>query len=293
MALFCILVWGLSYPVTRAAVQEIPPLSLAFARFFLAACLVWPLTRQFPQRIGRQDRFPVACLGIAGVTLYFGFENFGLKHTTASHAALIIATIPLFTEMVVAIRSRRRPAPRVLLGTFVALGGVAVLIGPGEGGTTLLGDGLMFGAVGAWVWYSFLVERLAGRYPNLQLTQAILVVGTVSFFPGAVAETILTPIPWPSPAALGGVVFLGVFCSALGYHLWNQAIPALGVTATNNLLYVLPLVGVAGGVMMLGEPLSAGVVVGGSMVLGGVCLASRREKTASASVRSTGGDAPP
>lgn len=289
MALFCILVWGLSYPVTRASVQEIPPLSLAFARFSLAACLVWPLTRKFPKRIARQDRLAVWCLGIAGVTLYFGFENYGLKYTTASHGALIVATIPLLTEIVEAIRRGRRPAPRVLFGSFVALAGVAVLVGPGEGGATLLGDLLMFGAVATWVWYSFLVERLAGRYPNLQLTQSILMVGTVSFFPGAAAEMILAPIPRPSLSAWGGVVFLGVFCSALGYHFWNQAIPALGVTATANLLYALPLVGVGGGILMLGEPLSAGVLVGGGMVLGGVCLASRGEKPPSEPDKSAGG----
>ena len=287
-ALFCILVWGLSYPVTRASVQEIPPLTLAFVRFSLAACLVWPFTRQFPKRIARQDRLAVCCLGLAGITLYFGFENYGLKYTTASHGALIIATIPLFTEMVAAFRSRRRPAPLVLIGSFVALAGVAVLIGPGAGEATLLGDLLMFGAVVTWVWYSFLLERLAGRYPNLQLTQSILLVGAVSFFPGAVAEMMLIPIPWPSPAAWGGVAFLGVFCSALGYHFWNQAIPAIGVTATNNLLYSLPLVGVGGGILMLGEPFSAGVMIGGALVLGGVCLAGRWGKTACASVGQEG-----
>ncbi len=291
MALFCILVWGLSYPVIRASVREIPPLSLAFARFFLAACLVWPLTRRFRQPIARRDRFAVWCLGLAGVTFYFGFENYGLKYTTASHGALIIATIPLVTEIVAALRSRRRPARRVLLGSLLALAGVAVLIGPGEGGATLLGDALMFGAVATWVWYSFLVERLAGRYPNLQLTQSILLVGTVTFFPGAAAEMIFAPVPWPSPAAWGGVVFLGVFCSALGYHFWNQAIPALGVTTTTNLLYTLPLVGVAGGILMLGEPLNAGLVGGGLMVLGGVCLASWRRRAEKTTEVAIGGEA--
>jgi drug/metabolite transporter (DMT)-like permease len=280
MALFCILVWGLSYPVTRASVQEIPPLTLAFGRFFLAACLVWPLTRRFPKRIARQDRIDVWSLGVAGATLYFGFENYGLKYTTASHGALIIATIPLLTEMVAAIRRGRRPPLRVFFGSFAALSGVAVLVGPGEDGASLLGDLLMFGAVAAWVGYSFLIERLAGRYPNLQLTQNILAIGAVSFFPGALAELFLNPIPWPSLDAWGGMVFLGVFCSALGYHFWNQAIPVLGVTATTNLLYILPLIGVAGGILILDEPLSAGVLVGGMMVLGGVCLASRRQKTA-------------
>ncbi|MHB8765898.1 MAG: EamA family transporter, partial [Deferrisomatales bacterium] len=63
--------------------------------------------------------------------------------------------------------------------------------------------------------------------------------------------------------------------SALGYLLWNAAIPALGVTATNNLIYGIPLVGVLAGVAFLGEPLTARVALGGALIVGGVAVASR------------------
>jgi len=73
------------------------------------------------------------------------------------------------------------------------------------------------------------------------------------------------------------VVFLGVFCSAAGYLLWNRAIPVLGVSVTNNLIYGIPLVGVLAGVLLLGEALSERVALGGALVVGGVVLASRRK----------------
>ncbi len=276
MALFCIVVWGLSYAVIRASVQEIPPMSLAFARFVLAATLLWPLVRRRWKPIARQDRLPLLALGLTGVTIYFAFENFGLKYTTASHGALIIATIPLCTELIAALRRRQALGWQTLFASGVALAGVFVLIGPGEDPqASLLGDLLMFGAVGSWVCYSFLVDKTSGRYPNLQVTQIIMLIGLVTFLPGAAAETLLSPYPWPSAAAWGGVVFLGVLCSAIAYHFWNQAIPALGVTVTCNLLYALPLVGVAGGILLLDEPLTAGVGLGAVLIIGGVVWAHR------------------
>jgi drug/metabolite transporter (DMT)-like permease len=279
MALFCIIVWGLSYAVIRASVREIPPMSLAFLRFVLASSLLWPFVRRQWRPVARRDRLPLLALGLTGVTIYFAFENYGLKYTTASHAALIIATIPLCTELVAALRRREALGWQTLAASCVALAGVFVLVGPGQDPqASLLGDLLMFGAVGSWVCYSFLVEKPSGRYPNLQVTEIIMLIGLLTFLPGAVAETLLAPYPWPSVAAWGGVVFLGVFCSAFAYHFWNQAIPALGVTVSCNLLYALPLVGVAGGIVLLDEPLTPGVGLGAVLIVGGVVWAHRSSR---------------
>jgi drug/metabolite transporter (DMT)-like permease len=59
--------------------------------------------------------------------------------------------------------------------------------------------------------------------------------------------------------------------------LWNQAIPALGVAVTNNLLYGIPLVGVITGVAALGEPLTANVFISAALIIGGVLLACRKQ----------------
>ncbi len=279
LALLVILVWGLSYAVTRVAVQEIPPFSLGFLRFALASLLIWPLARRYRRvRIAREDRLGVFLLGFVGVTLYFGFENLGLRFTTASHGALIIATIPLCTEIAEALRRRRPPTARAITGLVLALAGVVLIIGRSSGGASLGGDLLMIGAVLTWVWYTFIAHRLVQRYPNLLLTCRIMVVGALTMLPLAAVEAWLFPFGPPSTGAWGGVVFLGVVCSALAFHLWNQAIPRLGVSITNNLLYGIPLVGVLTGVVVLGEPMTPSIMVGGGLILGGVLLACQGAK---------------
>ena len=277
-ACFVILLWGMSFAVTRVAVREVPPSALAFLRFALASLLLWPPVRRRcrGERLAPADRLKALGLGFTGVTLYFAFENWGLVYTTASHGALIVATIPLATALLDAWGRRARPAATLLAGLLLSLAGVALVVGPSRGAATLLGDGLMFGAVCSWVAYTFLARHLTGRYSPLLVTQAAMVVGTLTLAPLAALELWLRPVAGPpSPAAWSGVAFLGIFCSALGYLLWNAAIPALGVTLSSNLINGIPLVGVLTGVVALGEPFSAATAAGGALVVGGVVLASR------------------
>jgi drug/metabolite transporter (DMT)-like permease len=275
--LLIVAAWGLSYAAIRAAVREIPPFSLAFLRFLLATLIVWPIYRRGERRaVDPGDRWPLLLLGLTGVTLYFAFENTGLQYTTASHGAMIAATIPLGVELVAARRSGTRLPRQAVAASLVALAGVFVLVRPGiEDGASLAGDLLMFGAAASWVAYTFLAERLAGRYPGMQVTHIIQLVGVATFLPGALAETLLSPRPWPSAGAWGGVAFLGIVCTAAAYHVWNRAIADLGVTTASNLLYGVPMVGVLGGVLLLGEPFTPSLAVGSALILTGVIWANR------------------
>lgn len=268
-----ILAWGISFVVIKTTLTEIPPLTLAFLRFCFSSLLVWPLVSraQAWRRIEPQDRLPLFLLGFFGVTSYFAFENYGLKYTSASHVALVIATIPLCTQLYGIFRQRLPLKPLLILASLIALSGVYVLVSSDTGGTaSTFGDLLIFGAVFSWVAYTLFADHLLGRYPNLFITFAIMFTGAVTLLPGAVIEWLIAPYPFPSGAAWLGVAFLTLFCSLLGYHCWNLAIAELGVGMVNNFLYLLPLIGVASGVLLLGEPLTKQILWGSLLIIGGV-----------------------
>lgn len=271
-----VLSWGLSFVVIKTTMHEIPPLTLAFLRFFFASLIVWPLLVQQKgwTTIAHTDRRHFFLLGFFGVTTYFAFENFGLQHTSASHGALIIATIPLATELYGIVHQRLTVKPMLIAASLTALAGVALLVGSGDGGNASpFGDLLMFGAVASWVAYSVLAEKMISRYPQLFITFVIMVIGAVTLFPGALGEWLISPYPMPSTGAWLGVAFLTIFCSVLGYHCWNLAIANLGVGMTSNLLYLMPLLGVSSGVLLLDEPLTPQILWGSLLIIGGVIWA--------------------
>lgn len=279
LGLAVVVIWGVSFTATRVAVRDVPPMTLAFLRFALAALVLWPLVRRRwgRWRLRAEDRWAGFFLGLTGVTLAFVCENTALKLTTASHAALIVATTPLATAAVEALVRRRLPRLSTTVGLVVALTGVFLIVGTARGSEgSVEGDLLMLATVSVWIAYSFLTKKLTAHYPTLVVTQVALVVGTVTLAPLALGELMVVGWFRPTTTALGALVYLGVFCSALAYLWWNRAIGVLGVTATNSLIYGIPLVGVATGVVALGEPLTITVVVGGILIIAGVTAASWR-----------------
>lgn len=270
MALFCVVGWGASYAVTRSAVDQIPPLTLAGLRFYISAALLWFPIRKIKVRLDGSDCLPVFNLTMTGITLYFAFENIGLKLTTASHGSLIIATIPLGTELVWAWRRRCWPKLNVWLGTVTALSGVALLVGFSTGEASVTGDILMFGAVACWIVYTFQVGRISRRYPPLLITYWMMLIGAITLTPGALIELWLFPWPRPTRLAWAQVLFLSIICSVLGYDLWNRAVPSLGPTAINTLLYLIPLIGVISGILFLNEPVTPTIFFGGGLIFLGV-----------------------
>lgn len=286
-----VILWGVSFPVSRVAVRELAPLALALGRFVLAAALLWPLARRRGVRLDRADVPAVGLLGLLGVTLYFAFENWGLRFTTASHASLIVATVPLGTGAVEAFRRRRVPGPGFLLGTAAAVAGVAVIVHPAAGGGSVRGDALVLGAMASWVAYTFLARRLMARYPALLVTAAVMVAGAASLLPLALVEAAFLPPRLPSAAGWAALAYLGLLCSAAAYLLWNLALPVLEVGVSSNLLNVVPLVSVATGVLALGEPFTATIAGGGALVLCGVFAVERAgARAAGASLAAPGGE---
>ncbi len=276
-----VVIWGLSFVATRVAVQGIPPLTLAFVRFLLASLLLVPLVRRRHGRVrlGAKDRWLVVAMGLTGVTLAFVFENVGLRYTTASHGALLVSLTPLASAVSEAALGRTRLRWRTVAGLLGGLAGVALIVGsPFESGGSLLGDGLMLATVVCWVVYSFITERLTGSLPNLLVTTRAIVAGTVALAPLAMVELAFEGLRPPTPGEWVAVVYLAVFCSALAYVWWNRTLSVVGVAVNNSLIYGIQMVGVSAGVALLGEPMSARVLVGGVLVVGGVVLATLRGK---------------
>lgn len=271
-----VVLWGLSFAATKVALFEIGPWTLAFLRFAIALVVLWPIVRRGLGRrtVTRADRRDLFLAGFFGVTLAFVLENSGLARTTASHGSLLVATAPLATVLTEAVLRRRMPSAPTLLGFALALGGVALIVAGDSGGeATVVGDLLVLSTVAIWVVYGFVIHRLASRHPVGWVTHVAIVWGVVTLLPFAAVETWRAGWSPPSPGAWGAVLFLGVFCSGLAYLWWNRCLQVLGASATNSLIYAIPLVAVTGGIVLLGEPLTGEVVVGGALVIGGLLLA--------------------
>jgi drug/metabolite transporter (DMT)-like permease len=274
------IVWGSTFVVTKAAVREIPPLTLSVLRFFIAACVLVPIavTRGGLTVLPRPlPIVPLALMGLVGIALFHIGFNYALVYGSASQGALIFALVPAAVAFAAVIALKETPSKRRIAGIVLSIGGVALVIATGQHDSTspqpLLGAACMLGAVAAWAVYTVIAKRLA-RADQIVVIACVAVLGTVMQMPLAAWE--LTHAPWPNPSLQGwlGALFLGVIASAVAFVVYSWVLRELDASLVGAYLNLDPLVGVLTAVLFLGETLSAWQAVGGVIALAGMWFAS-------------------
>ena len=261
--------WGLSFIGSRRALAAgMQTFSLIAVRFTVASALLYcicRLTKQ-PLRLPKKDFLRMLVTAVTGVTLYYLCELRGLERTSASVTSLVIATIPVFSLLVGAVRYRKMPEPRKWLGVFLSLFGVYLLAFTEPGENTAAGFACLFGACACWVVYLEITGDLLTRYSSLTVTFWQSLLGTLTSLPLALTEK----VPWrtiPLDAWLWTCVFLGMICSCACYIMNNYSIAVLSPQMNAAFLNLSPVATAIGGYILLGERITLTQAVGGAIIL--------------------------
>jgi drug/metabolite transporter (DMT)-like permease len=209
----------------------------------------------------------------------------GLEHLSASVTSLLVGLIPLTTvafahHLIDGERMHRGLVP----GFMLALGGTGLLV-EGEGGpgaNPTLGLALVVLGVVAAGAGGALTRRFALRTPAAELVLPQFMAAAAVVLIAALVSGSVDGIRRMDPGSWGLTALLGTAATTLpfGALLWLSELTTAARVAL--IAYVVPLVGVAGGVLILSEPLGWRLVSGGALILAGVVLADRSERRAHA-----------
>lgn len=271
---------GASVVATRIAVAETDPFTLAFYRYVIGTLCFTPfLPMLWPRlRIPLREWVKIALLGI----LFFGFFPwaFGasLQYTTVARGAIGLATIPVQTLIVAAIFGREQLSGRKLVSVALAFAGIAVVFGPaalsGRVESYLIGDGLMLlGAFSAAV-YSAFSRPVFSAYGPMFVTAIGMVFGMLALAPIAAAKGALGGWPHFSGEGWVALVFLGTIGAVIQFSLFNWALRWLPPSRVVIYLTLNPISAMLLGNLMLGETVTAILVVGLCFVISGILVAN-------------------
>lgn len=280
-------IWGLSFVSSKTVLNAgVPPLTMVALRFLLTSAVLGALLRlREPRaRVPRQAALPLALSGLVGIALYFFFESRGIRLTSASHASLIIATIPVFTLAVESLVWRVRIRWLAAVGIALSVVGTFLLVRGSAAAGTLGGDLMMFGACLSWVAYNMLSRDLHRSLSDLAITAWQAIVGTAVLALVALTEY-RQWVPLTLPVILN-LVFLAVLSSAVGNFLYVYGLSRLGPSVVTPFLNLIPVVSAVGGVALLGERLDAWQLAGGAVIVAGVVLVRLRAGDAAAAAAS-------
>lgn len=274
-------VWGSTFVVTKELVGLWPPFTLALARVGSGTLMLMPLAIARHRRGTRLPWGTIWLMGLLGVTLYYLLFNLAMVYISASQGALVQASIPAMTALVAVVWLRERATAVRWLGIALSVGGVLIVFsgnGADPGKSTLAGNFLMFASVVCWALYTALAKRVA-NFETLVITTCVTGTGTLLLVPFSAYEIVSTGLqPLPITGWMG-VLYLGGVASGLAYVLYNASLRHLDAGAVGVYTNLIPVVGVLTGVAFLGEPLSLRAIVGGAVVMLGVWITSRAERT--------------
>ncbi len=280
-----VLLWGSSFVVIRAAGTDLSPGPMALLRMGVATLVMAPVAL----RAGVLRRMPrgrlLGLLLAYGVLWFAGYQlalNAAEQHVDAGTAALFVNVAPLLIALGAGTLLREGLPRRLLLGAAVGLVGVTVMSLGVSGGGLLTGPGAARGvalALLAAVVYatSVLLQKvILQRVDTLSATWLGFVVGTVVLLP--FTPSLAAELGTAEPSAVLGVVYLGVFSTALAFSTWGYALARIPAGRLGMVAYLVTVVSVLLSWLFLGEVPSALTLAGGALALAGVALGRRRSR---------------
>lgn len=270
-------IWGSSYMFIKVAVAEVPAVTLVAARLVTAAAILWlaqPLLgRPLPR--GRKLWAAYAVMGFFSGALPYVLISWGEQHINSSLAALLQATMPIFTVILASfLGDDERLTRTAVLGVLVGFLGVAVLMLPDlQQGlrANLLGQlAIMASSVcyaGATV---FARNRLRAQPPLTstmgQMTMGALFTVPLSLFidqPFALSPSLPAIASWLGLTLLGTVV---------AYVIYYGLIERTNATFVSTVTFIIPIFGLILGALVLSEPITLNLLLSTVLIIAGVLL---------------------
>ncbi|MCY3831636.1 MAG: EamA family transporter [Chloroflexi bacterium] len=266
-------IWGASYIFIRVAVEPLGPIFLMFARVALSGLILLAYARLRRQKLnirGHWRRFIV--LGFLGSALPFSLIAWAELTVTASMAAILMSTTPLFTTFVAAIGLGERLTLYKLIGAVLGILGVTVTVGGSDMAMNLEVISATFALLAATLSYAIggvYAKRYFSGLNNLSMSSGQMIAAAVVLAP--VSAVNLPGGALPLEALLATLALI-VLCTAFAYQLYYYLIISAGPINALTVTLLVPIFGVIFGALMLGESISPGIVAGLVIVLFSVGL---------------------
>ena len=265
------LLWGTTVPLSKLALEWLPPGWLTAARFGLAAVVLFAVA----WRRGVRAACAPAVLA-SGAVGYGGsvvVQNAGITRTSVTHAALLIGTVPVMVAVIAAVWRRTVARPVAWAGFALSLAGVGLVTGGRGGGATALGDGLVLASLLLSAVFTVAQERLLRGRDPVAVTAVQFLGAALAALPFA-AVTEGVPAAPHDPGAVLAAAALAAAGTVLPFTLFAYGQSRISAEVAGAFYNIEPLVGAVAGIVLFGDPAGSAQAVGGAAIIAGIALSS-------------------
>lgn len=262
------LLWGFSFVAAKSGMTEFPPIFLIGLRFAVVAALLVGFVRPPWGRL-RQIFLISLTLG----TLHFSLMFTGLKQVDAGTAAISIQLQAPFATLLAALVFRERVGAWRWAGMAIAFAGVVVIAGEPRITDNLPALGMVITAALIWAIANLQVKAMGAINGFVLNAWMSLFAAPQLFLVSAIVEDgQLEALANAGIAGWGGVAYMVLAVTIVGYGLWYRLVGRYDMSQVMPFTLLVPVFGVMAGVLMLDEPLTWQLLLGGSLTLCGVSM---------------------
>jgi len=277
LTLLAVSFWGISYVWMKVVFEFYGPITTMFLRLTISSIFLFPLLGLLgkKEKIQKQDYLSFVWLSLFSPFFYFIGESFGLSLVTPTIAAVIIATIPVFTPFLGYIAFGEKLTRINILGFFISFTGVMIMVLDFEFKFSASPPGvllLFFAVISALINILFL-KKLAMKYSSVTIIKTQNLLGALFFLPLFLIFDFQEFVYIrPSAEAIWALLKLAVFASTLAFMFYTIAVRNIGVARTSIFANLIPVCTAIFSFFLLGEKIDASKIIGITIVISGLML---------------------
>lgn len=266
--------------VARGGTEFIPPISLAFWRWFFCFIILLPFAIVYLKnnfKDYKSEIFKLFILGFLGCGICGAFPFLAGKTTTIVNMGIIYSSSPIFIIVISSIFFKEKLSLSQLVGIFVCLIGVILIII--KANLSLLinlkfttGDLWMLGASIGWALYTIYIFYWKSKLPLFQRFTLISMFGAISLMPFFILESLFVSKTNYDLNFIIWVLFAALSPSIIAFLLFNFVNRKLGASITGSVLYLYTVYGAIYGFFFFNEKLEIYHLIGSIMVFVGIFL---------------------
>lgn len=273
--------WAMSFVWFKVALPIYGPLTIVFFRLVISVVLLFVFLKvrgefRLPDK---QNVKLLLLLAFFEPFLYFLGESFGLRYISSTLAAVIIATVPLFSPIPARIFHKERPSGNIFIGASLSLMGVVLVAFEAGLAVSFLGVGLEFLAVFAALGYSTVVKKVPHTISIFSIIFYQSLIGAVYFLPLWLIFEAKTFVATPFHLeAFVAILELAIVASVLAFALFTYGIRHIGMSRANVFVNAIPGFTAIFAWFILGDVMLWYQMLGLVFLAGGLWLAQRKKK---------------
>lgn len=273
-------IWSAASPIFKWALVDIPPFTMAFFRFLLAALIILPFVLH-KLKVSIDDFYKLLILSFVGITLHIAFFYLGLSLAPSINVPIIASTTPILLIIGGMFFLHEKPKRKIIYGTMVSLiGFFIIIIRPifeQAALGSILGNIYLVLATITLVLYTILLKKYQLKYSFMTIMFWMFALGALAFLPLTLLENkggdFAALLDW---RGLVGILYGAILSSLAGYFSYNYAVKHIKAQEIGVFMYLDPFVTALVAIPLLGETITFTYLLGTLFVFAGIFVAEGR-----------------